>query len=386
MPGTHVPDSLSNRSALNLLLLSSSRAWTSAVRSAASDIGAEALEVTRSAAEAIRRLAMPQQTYSHLLLEPFCAGALASELVGMTSGDAGSGTGLVMLGKTGTAPPHVPVVAEASRAQVSRALAGGGDAAPPRPPLKLDELRAALSGAMIQTRYQPVVRMDDRAPEMVEVLARLDHPRHGIMEPGLFVPPMEHAGLAAELTRLVVSRALADISVAEIARHKLRVALNFPLDVLLLPDAIGQLDAQRAAVGLAAERVTIELTESRPVEDVPALARALERLRGLGYGLAIDDVGPGVPHLNALLDLPFTALKIDMDVVQLASTSPSALDFVVRTIAGARARGLSVVAEGVESQETWDRMASLGADQAQGFLIARPLPATALALWLEAWT
>ena len=61
MPGTHVPDSLSNRSALNLLLLSSSRAWTSAVRSAASDIGAEALEVTRSAAEAIRRLAMPRR-------------------------------------------------------------------------------------------------------------------------------------------------------------------------------------------------------------------------------------------------------------------------------------------------------------------------------------
>jgi EAL domain-containing protein (putative c-di-GMP-specific phosphodiesterase class I) len=129
----------------------------------------------------------------------------------------------------------------------------------------------------------------------------------------------------------------------------------------------------------------IELTESRPVEDIPVLRRSLERLRGLGYGAAIDDVGPAVPRLAPLLELPFTSLKLDKDLVQQVCDAPEVLRFLADTIVKAHARGLTVVAEGVETDAIWEQMRELGADEVQGFLAARPLPVAAVPIWWDAW-
>ncbi len=258
---------------------------------------------------------------------------------------------------------------------------------PPRDGSAIDlaELRAALKGAMIETRYQPIVRIADRRPVGLEALARLNHPERGTLLPDRFVPQIENAGLATELTSLVSARAFADLAGPFLAQRGLRMSVNFPLDVLLQPAALDRLEEQRSAAGLAADRIVIELTESRPVDDIPTLRRSLDRLRGLGYGAAIDDVGPAVPRLAPLLDLPFTSLKLDKELVQKVGESAEIRAFLATTIVQAKAHGLTVVAEGVETDAIWDLMRDLGADEVQGFLAARPLPVAAVPVWWDSW-
>jgi EAL domain-containing protein (putative c-di-GMP-specific phosphodiesterase class I) len=252
--------------------------------------------------------------------------------------------------------------------------------------MSLSEIRASLAGVMIETRYQPIVRLADRKPVAVEVLARMNHPVRGTLLPHLFVPQMEDAGLAPALTEAVTRRAFTDMVNPSLVPHRLEIALNFPLDVLLVPQAMVLLDAQRQLAGIEAKQVIIELTESRPVEDVVGLRRAIERLRAAGYGVVIDDIQPEVPHLQALMELPFTGVKLDKDLVLLLADDAGLRDFTLDIVGVAKSRGLTVTAEGVEDPVSWYRLAGLGVDMAQGFLIARPLLAVAVPVWLRRWS
>ena len=210
---------------------------------------------------------------------------------------------------------RVPVVRDTADGWLGRVLALEGHRAPETASLSSSDLREALAGAHIQTRYQPIVSMADRRPVGLEVLVRLHHPTLGILPPDLFVPKIEQAGLAWQLTEVVVRRAFEEWNGAALDRLSLVIALNFPLDVLLVHDALVLLEEQRQLAGIPASRIVIELTESRPVEQLQALRRAIGRLRDQGYGLAIDDVGPELRDHQALLDLKFTALKLDKDLV-----------------------------------------------------------------------
>jgi len=238
---------------------------------------------------------------------------------------------------------------------------------------------------MVETRYQPIVRIADRRPVGLEALARLNHPEKGTILPDRFVPQIEGAGLAAELTSLVSARAFADLAGPFLAGRGLRMSINFPLDVVLMESALDRLDEQRIAAGLIPDNIVVELTESRPVADIPQLRRSVERLRAAGYGVAIDDVGPAVPRLMPLLDLPFSSVKLDKDLVQQAATSEDVRAFLAGTTAHAKSRGLTVVAEGVETDVIWKHMVAIGVDEVQGFLAARPLPVAAVPVWWDAW-
>jgi EAL domain-containing protein (putative c-di-GMP-specific phosphodiesterase class I) len=251
--------------------------------------------------------------------------------------------------------------------------------------MQRSEIQAALSGTMIETRYQPIVRLADRAPVGVEVLARLNHPARGMILPSRFVPQIEDAGMGEALTETVARQAFADMSVPDLASTGLTIALNFPLDVLLVPEALALLDRQREHEGIAAGRVVIELTESQPVEDVPALGIVTARLRETGYQVVIDDVEPGVPLLPALLELPFSGIKLDKNLVKHLVRDDAASDFVAGMVDVAKRRGMMVTAEGVENTAMWQRLAALGVDQAQGYLIARPLPAQDVTSWMRRW-
>ena len=252
--------------------------------------------------------------------------------------------------------------------------------------MQLADLRDALRGSMIETRYQPIVRMSDRRPMALEALARLNHPKFGTLMPDYFVPQIESAGLAGELTERVSARSFADMTGPFLTGLGLQITVNFPLDVILMPEALARLEGQRDAAGIPADHVIVELTESRPVQDFEALRCSLELLRQLGYRIAIDDVGPAVPRLAPLLDLPFTSLKLDKDLVQKIETDPEIEAFLARTTEAAHQRGLTVVAEGVETVGIWDHVRAIGVDAAQGYLVARPLPVAAVPIWMEAWT
>ena len=256
---------------------------------------------------------------------------------------------------------------------------------PREPPMPLAEIRAALDGAMLETRYQPVVRLADRRVVGVEALARLNHPSRGTVLPDDFVPQIEDAGLADRLTYLVVVSAFADMTDGAMAPLGLSVSLNLPLDVLVRPSVVARLEQRRLAAGIPSERVIIELTESQPVRDIGALRGAVECLRRAGYQVVIDDVGPATAGLDQLFDLAFTGIKLDKALVWQPMTAPGIVSDLERIIDAAKARGLSVVAEGIESVPLWHRVRALGADYAQGFLVAYPLPAAAVPMWLKSW-
>ena len=367
---------------IKLLLVSRSQKWFRAVRGATMRLGGDVL--TCDARDALARLAGTASHFSHLLVDRNDAEGLLDELADLAIEVAAPDTAMLVLGSADARRPHIRVVSIATPGSVVEALMAGS----PRrrgPAMNVAELTAALQGAMIENRYQPIIRVSDRCPVGLEALARLNHPKRGTLAPDRFVPQIEGAGLAAELTSLVSARAFADLAGPILAERGLRMSVNFPLDVLLQPAALDLLEQQRSAAGLAPDRIVIELTESRPVNDIPRLRRSLERLRSLGYGAAIDDVGPAVPRLAPLLELPFTSLKLDKDMVQQVADNPAVRDFLATTIAQAKAHGLTVVAEGVETEAIWEQMRALGADEVQGFLAARPLPVAAVPIWWQAW-
>jgi len=368
----------------NLLLVSDDQRWAKAVQVAAAELGCG---ISRCDARgAVSRLSGTTPRFSHLLLHPDSARGLLDELVQLTAGANETRTSMLFLGPAGQTSPRIGAIATADRRAIRRALS------PPLPrraahefSMHPAELREALAGAMIEPRYQPIVRLADRRPVALEVLARLKHPTRGTLPPEAFIAPMEDAGLAAQLTDLVTAHAMDDIAGPVLGPHAFNVTLNFPLDVLLIPDALERLDAQRQARGLAPGRVGIELTESQAVHDLARLGAVLERLRAGGYRVVIDDISPAMPRAAELLHLPFSGLKLDKDVVQMFHTDPAMQAYARWLIETAKTRNLTVVAEGVEDTATWQRMQALGVDLAQGFLVARPLPLAAVPIWLESW-
>jgi EAL domain-containing protein (putative c-di-GMP-specific phosphodiesterase class I) len=369
----------------NLLLVSRSPRWSRVVHQAAAAMDGWAVSPC-GARDALARLAGAGPHYTHLLVEGTSADGLLNALIDLAAEASGTDTEMLMLGASADSRPHIGVIRHANTSSVREALM-------PRPPLsgainvamQPTELRDALAGSMIETRYQPIVRIADRRPTALEALARLNHPERGTLLPDRFVPQIEDAGLAPELTELVSDRAFADMTGPLLAGRGLAITVNFPLDVLLTPSALRRLEAQRLAAGIPADQVVVELTESRPVEDFVALRRPLEYLRNLGYRVAIDDAGPAVPGLARLVELPFTSLKLDKDLVQQSVDDPAATAALRGMIALAHRHGLPVVAEGVETALIWDHMQALGVAEAQGFLVARPLPVAAVPVWLDAW-
>lgn len=370
-------------SEINLLLVSRSPKWSQAVHTATRELGGGDV-LTCDARDALALLAGTAAHYSHLLVDHNDAEGLLDELADLATEAADPDTDMLVLGPTDSHHPHIRSVSTATSRSIAEALMAGS---PPRngPAIDLADLTAALHGAMIETRYQPIIRIADRHPVGLEALARLNHPQRGTILPDRFVPQIEGAGLAGELTSVISARAFADLAGSFLAGRALRMSVNFPLDVLLQPTALDRLEEQRAGFGLQADRIVIELTESRPVDNIPMLRRSLERLRLLGYGAAIDDVGPAVPRLGPLLDLPFTSLKLDKELVQKVLVSDDIKTFLATTIIQARAHGLTVVAEGVETVAIWNQMRDLGVHEIQGFLAARPLPIGAIPIWWDAW-
>ncbi|MDE2334256.1 MAG: EAL domain-containing protein [Rhodospirillales bacterium] len=257
--------------------------------------------------------------------------------------------------------------------------------AAPAPPPTLAGLRSALSAGQVVVRYQPVVQLADGAPVAVEVLARLARPGGGLIEPADFVPRMEAAGLAWRLTQAVFRCAFAEWREFGLGGLGMALAVNVPLDAMLRRGAASWIERERRAAGLPAALLILELTESRPVNDIPALREAVARLRAYGYRLAIDDVGPAGRAPENLLDMPFSIMKLDQNLVAEVGRSEPARAFLIRAVAAARIAGMRIVAEGIEDQPTWQRMQSLGVDEGQGFAIARPLTAEALRGWRQRW-
>ena len=250
--------------------------------------------------------------------------------------------------------------------------------------LKLaSELRQATHRNELVMHYQP--KADLRTGRIVgaEALMRWRHPRHGIMMPDRFIPLAERSGLIRSLTLFAARTALTQARTWREAGIELTVSVNLSTRDLIdvsLPEEIGELLEETR---VPAHLLELEITESVIMADPMRARGVLTRLRDMGVKVAIDDFGSGFSSLGYLKNLPLNDLKIDKSfVINMIEDSADAV-IVQSTIELAHNLGLTAIAEGVESDEAWRRLRTLGCDVAQGWLIGRPLPAADFATWLN---
>lgn len=249
----------------------------------------------------------------------------------------------------------------------------------------VDDLRFALNCRQLLNHYQPKVELGSGAVVGVEALVRWNHPQDGLVFPDQFISTAEENGLIDALTRTVLTNALRQARIWQDAGLHLHVAVNVSMDnlgSLEFPDSVARMAAQ---AGVLLEGLVLEVTESRLMTNPLASLDILARLRLKRIGLSIDDFGTGHSSLSQLRDIPFDELKVDRSFVHGASHDSSLRTIFEANLGMARQLGMTTVAEGVEDRDDWEYLRAAGCDIAQGYFIAKPMPAAKLAHWMTEW-
>src|SRR3954471_569617 len=247
----------------------------------------------------------------------------------------------------------------------------------------LGELRDGLAGGELILHYQPKAEIATGEVHGVEALVRWAHPRRGLLMPSDFLPLADHSGLGRSLTAFVLDRALEEIGDRRRDGFDLSVAVNLgPADLLDLglPSDVGRVLERRR---FPPSCLRLEVSEDVVMADPERTLEVLAGLRKIGVATALDDFGAGHVSLGHLRQLRVDELKIDRSFVMRLSHDQRDAAIVHTTVDLGRRLGMRVVAEGVETPEAWDVLASLHCDEAQGFFLGRPMTATALAGWLR---
>jgi diguanylate cyclase (GGDEF)-like protein/PAS domain S-box-containing protein len=250
-------------------------------------------------------------------------------------------------------------------------------------------LRRALLDDEFVLHVQPKVSLLDGRIRGVEALVRWNDPEHGLRPPSAFLPDVLGRPLELDLGRWAIERALAMASSWRrdgVAGEDWNVSVNIGGHQLLTP---GFVEDVAAALELHPElpsgTLMLEVVETAALADVERARSVLARCRGLGVQVALDDFGTGYSSLSYFRNLPIDVLKIDLSFVQNMLDNASDLGIVQSVIGLARAFDRGVVAEGVESRDHAVALAALGADAAQGYVIARPMDPEAYPAWAEGW-
>ena len=236
------------------------------------------------------------------------------------------------------------------------------------------DLHQAIARGELFVAHQPIVSVGSRRVIGTEALARWRHPERGVVPPADFIGLAEEVGLIGDIGLWVLRRACADVAARHSNGHPpLTCHVNLsPLQAAdpTLPDRVA---AVLEETGLPAESLVLELTESSLMEAGDEPLRVMQAIRELGVRLVLDDFGTGYSSLARLRHFPVDGLKIDRSfVTDLESGEPAGALLVSGIVELARALGLTVVAEGVETEHQLERLERIGCRYAQGFLIARP--------------
>lgn len=338
------------------------------MRTGGTVIVASSPALREAASLALRRSGLP---------DPLLLGDDAALLSAVVAQIGGFGRILIERGLPGLGAELVDALAEASPQAVISVLDSnlGPEAvatllSSPAPPEAKFSPPLRPGGLML--RYQPIVSLRDGRIEMVEALARWASEPVAVT-PIHFVPAIELMGLGR-----VLARAVTRLAAQDMARMAWPVCVTVNLSVAEFEqrDVAAWLGFEARRARLPASRVGIELTETSPVRDVSRLAHALRRLRAARHEVLMDDVILDDPR-RRLLRLPFTGLKLDRSLTRLALTSARARN-QIRALCET---GLAVTAEGISSRSEARLLRALGVRRGQGFWLARPLPAQALAAW-----
>ena len=274
----------------------------------------------------------------------------------------------------------------AGRNTARRYRASLGEAARER--LRLENgLRTAIERGELELHLQPKVSLASDRPVGAEALVRWRSPEFGMVSPGRFIPVAEDSDLILALGAWVLRRG------CEMAARwqregntSLTLAVNVSARQLAEPGFVEQVAQVLDDTSLPPSVLQVEVTESAFMGDVEQVSRVLERLADMEVSIAIDDFGTGYSSLSYLAKLPFHTLKIDQAFVSAMEDSPRVRSIVEATIAMAKALGLKLVAEGIETSSVHAALRALGCDIGQGYLYARPMPEAEFDDYLQGWT
>jgi diguanylate cyclase (GGDEF)-like protein len=245
------------------------------------------------------------------------------------------------------------------------------------------DLRRGLECGEVFPLYQPQCVAATGEVIGVEALARWRHSQAGVLSPAEFLEVAESAGMLDTLTDVLLEQSLANLAEWHRSGHEIGLSVNISPRTMRDPNLVDRVRAALAAAGIAARWLTIEVTEYVMLSDPAGSIRGLEGLRRLGCRIAIDDFGTGYSSLAYLKRLPVDELKIDQSFVAELGENPKDEVIVSAVIDLSHRMGLTVTAEGVETEAAWALLSSLGCDVVQGYRLARPLTADALNAWLS---
>ena len=248
----------------------------------------------------------------------------------------------------------------------------------------LDGFERALINNRLHMVYQPKVSLNDGSLRRVEALVRWEDPKMGPIAPSRFVPLAERHGMIDQLTNWGLTTSLRQWLAWKAADLDLSIAFNISalsLQHLDFPDLV---ERMCRALEVPTDRLVLELTEGA-TQPLVKLMDTLTRFRIKGIGLALDDFGVGYSTLMQLRQLPFTEIKIDRFFVKDLAESNDSRVIVASIVELAHGLGLSVTAEGVETEEQLRYLAEIGCDLAQGYLVGTPLAPETVATWSDEW-
>jgi EAL domain-containing protein (putative c-di-GMP-specific phosphodiesterase class I) len=246
----------------------------------------------------------------------------------------------------------------------------------------VSELREAISAGGLQLFYQPKIGLGDPAGSVsVEALSRWIHPSRGFIAPDEFIAIAEQTGLIMPLTDWVVTTALTQCRTWLDDGVDVSISVNVSARVLRDPAFPSRLAEALEATRVPASRLTLEITETAIMDDVEHTVDVLWELRRAGVKLSIDDLGVGQSSLAYLKRLPVHEVKIDKSFVMSMVDDPDDDAIVCAVVGLAHRLGMTIVAEGVETERIRDRLVEIECDVAQGFWYSRPMPATDVVSW-----
>ncbi len=232
------------------------------------------------------------------------------------------------------------------------------------------DIGAALARGELSLHYQPQAAPNGEIVGF-EALLRWTHPKRGSVSPGVFIPLAEESGAIIEMGEWVLREACRE---AQSWCEPLRIAVNLSPAQFRQDDLPALVHAILLETGLSGGRLELEITEGVLVDDVSRATSVLRRLKSLGVGIAIDDFGTGYSSLSYLQSFPFDRLKIDKSFVSRLQCNAQS-DAIVRAVINlGHGLGLSVIAEGVETQAQLEFLSAEGCDELQGYFIGRPAP------------
>ncbi|MCS5718125.1 bifunctional diguanylate cyclase/phosphodiesterase [Herbiconiux sp. CPCC 205763] len=242
----------------------------------------------------------------------------------------------------------------------------------------LHELRSTIGREQIVLWYQPKIRISTGTIDGVEALARWEHPTRGLLGPDQFIPLLEDAQLMTGWTHDILVEALDQAAQWAEQGLSMPVAVNVSGSSLTESGFVNQVLPLLHERGLSPALLTLEITEQHVIDDADRVASALSPLREAGVRISLDDFGTGFNSLTSLHDLVVAELKLDRSFVSALTVDARARALVRSIVSLARELGIDTVAEGVQIPEELTILAEVGCTRAQGYLISKPVPASAI--------